>query len=125
MNSLNLLDYSYANYHQLATCAKEILTDYPHFSPEWAIKQINLIYHYYSLYPRLGSMIPEIKDPDIRRIMGYTEKALGILIYQITYHQVFELNVYYHFLIMMKTIQDYLLIQQSIFHCESFKMNYS
>jgi hypothetical protein len=125
MNSFHVFDYSYSNYHALGNTAREILIQFPNFSPEWSLQQVNTIFHYKNLYPQLGRMIPEIMDPSIRKIMGYTEKALDILVYQILNYQVFEPNVYYHFLIMMKTVQDYILIQQSIVHCESFKMNYS
>jgi hypothetical protein len=112
------------SYNRLRETAAYIVCNYDNLSSEWALTEVRMILSFKDFYPNLGSMFPQITDIKMRRILIYTDNALDMLVRQVQSFWGFDIDVYYKFTIMMKTIIDYILLQQSIEHCEYFKMDF-
>jgi hypothetical protein len=125
MDSNAVLCMPVESYNRLRDTAAYILCNYDNLSPVWVNTEVRMILAFKNCYPNLGSMFPNITDSRIRRILLYTENSLDILVAQVHQFWGFDVNIYYKFTIMMKTIIDYILIQQSVVYCETWKMDFS
>ncbi len=124
MDNNAVLCMSIESYNRLRETALYILQNYNNLSAEWAHTEVRMILAFKNYYPNLGSMFPNITDVRMRKILLYAENALNILVAQVHQFWGFHIDTYYKFTMMMKTIVDYILIQQSMFYCETWKMDF-